>query len=79
MVIIELTKRGVKKIYVQHACEEEEVSDFIALQFAKPRLMALHAALKDHFKKEMIDAPGVTDKMMNDVLETEFKEGIKSE
>jgi len=41
--------------------------------------MALHAALKDHFKKEMIDAPGVTDKMMNDVLETEFKEGVKSE
>jgi hypothetical protein len=52
MVIVELTQRGIKKIYVQHAAEEEEIADFKALQFAKPRLMAMHAALKEHFHKE---------------------------
>jgi hypothetical protein len=51
MVIVELTQRGIKKIYVQHACEKEEVADFRALQLVKPRLIAIHAALKENFKK----------------------------
>jgi len=79
MIVIEITKKGIQRALLKHATQDEETEDFIAYQVIKPRLMALHAALKDHFKKEMIDAPGVTDKMMNDVLETEFKEGIKSE
>ncbi|HUV51329.1 MAG TPA: hypothetical protein VMW78_09975 [Anaerolineae bacterium] len=50
MVIVEFSQKGVGKIYVQHAGEDEEVSDFLALQFVKPRLIALHAVLKDSFQ-----------------------------
>ena len=51
MVIVEITPKGIKNISIQHGEETDEVADFNALQFVKPRLMAIHAALKDHFKK----------------------------
>jgi hypothetical protein len=50
MVIIELTPRGIKNISIQHGEEKDEVADFKALQHIKPRLMAIHAALKERFR-----------------------------
>jgi len=50
MITLEITKKGIQRVLLKHDTEDEETEDFAAYQVIKPRLMAIHAVLKDHFK-----------------------------
>ncbi len=51
MITIEISTKGIERVLLKHASEVEEAEDFFAYQTIKPRLMAMHAVLRDKFKK----------------------------